>query len=94
MGTILEGELDLALDVIHEVGTQGDFIETTHSLKHCRDDYYPELTDQRLYDDWMSDGATSMKDRAKAKVERNLAEQQPAQLEANVRKALQKIVNK
>jgi len=84
----------LALDVIHEVGTKGDFVETTHSLKHCRDDYYPELTDQRLYEDWISAGATAMKDRAKSKVERILAEHQPTLIEANVRKALQKIIDK
>ncbi len=84
----------LALDVIHEVGTKGDFVETAHSFKHCRDDYYPELSDQRLYEDWVSTGSTTMKDRAKSKVEKILAEHQPPMLEASVRKALQKIIDK
>jgi trimethylamine--corrinoid protein Co-methyltransferase len=84
----------LALDVIHEVGIQGDFVETAHSFKHCRDDYYPELSDQKLYEDWVSVGGTTMKDRAKSKVEKILADHNPPKMEASVRKALQKMIDK
>lgn len=84
----------LALDVIHEVGTKGDFVETAHTFRHCRDDYYPELADQQLYEDWMSAGGTTMKDRAKAKVEKILAETNPRPMETRIRKALQEIVER
>jgi trimethylamine--corrinoid protein Co-methyltransferase len=87
-------EETLALDVIHEVGTQGDFVETAHSFRHCRDDYYPELSDQKLFEEWINAGGTTMKDRAKAKVEKILAEHQPPKMEASVRKALQKMIEK
>jgi trimethylamine--corrinoid protein Co-methyltransferase len=87
-------EETLALDVIHEVGTQGDFVETAHSFRHCRDDYYPELSDQKLFEEWINAGGTTMKDRAKAKVEKILAEHQPIKMEASVRKALQKMIEK
>jgi trimethylamine--corrinoid protein Co-methyltransferase len=84
----------LALDVIQEVGVKGDFVETAHTFKHCRDDYYPELSDQRLFEDWIGAGGTTLKDRAKEKVEGILAQHRPPKMEASVREALQKIMDK
>jgi trimethylamine--corrinoid protein Co-methyltransferase len=69
-------------------------VETAHTFKHCRDDYYPELSDQRLFEDWIGAGGTTLKDRAKEKVEGILAQHRPPKMEASVREALQKIMDK
>jgi trimethylamine--corrinoid protein Co-methyltransferase len=93
-------EEQLALEVIHDVGSRsladpsfGKFIETDHTLQHFREDYYPELIDQKHYDEWFADGATTLKDRAKAKVEKILAEHQPPSMDESTRKKLQDIVD-
>lgn len=91
----------LALDVIHELGSRplddpsfGKFIETEHTLHHFREDYYPELFDQRHYDAWVAAGSTTLKDRAKAKIEKILAEHQPPPIDSAVRKKLQEVVDR
>ena len=60
-------EETLALDLIHEVGPDGDFLETEHTLRHCRDNWLPDLIDRRDYDKWATAGATTLQERANKK---------------------------
>jgi trimethylamine--corrinoid protein Co-methyltransferase len=87
-------EETLALDVIHEVGSAGKFLEHEHTYKHFKDDYYPELVDQQLYDVWKELGSKTMKDRAREKVESILAEHQPPERDNKVKQKLQEIVDR
>ena len=61
-------EETLALDVIHEHALSADFLETDHTLRHVREDWQPCLIDRQNYAKWVESGATSMRDRARAKV--------------------------
>ena len=92
-GLVIDEE-SLALHVVDQVGTDGNFLETEHTLKHFKEDEYPELRDHRRYDGWLKQGGTTLKDRARDKVERILAEHQPPELEQSVHQALQKILDR
>jgi trimethylamine--corrinoid protein Co-methyltransferase len=83
----------LALDLIDEIGTDGFFLDTDHTLGHYKEDEYPELRDHHRYEEWKRRGATTLKDRAKEKVETILSEHRPAELEVSVKKAIKKIVD-
>ena len=65
----------LALDVIDEVVRQnGDFLSTEHTMRHFKEDYYPELTERANYDTWLENGALTLRQKAKKKVEQILKE--------------------
>jgi trimethylamine--corrinoid protein Co-methyltransferase len=88
---ITEGSL--ALDVIEEVAPDGNFIDTQHTVRHLREDHYPELRDQKRFEDWVAEGSQTLLDRATKKVEKILASHKPRELEETVKRAIQKIVD-
>jgi trimethylamine--corrinoid protein Co-methyltransferase len=61
-------EETLALDLIHEHGLSGDFLETAHTLRHVREDWQPRLVDRHNYEQWMASGGMSMREQARAKI--------------------------
>jgi len=83
----------LALDLIHEVGTDGSHLTTSHTLEHFREDEYPELRDHHRYEEWMAQGGTSLEDRAREKVNQILAEHQTPPLDPAVHEKLMAMVN-
>ena len=64
----------LAVDLIDEIGPDGQFLESEHTFRHYREDFYPELLDRRNYENWVTQGSKSVNDRAREKVEEILAE--------------------
>ena len=64
----------LALDLIDEIGPDGQYLECEHTMRHYREDFYPELLDRRNYDNWVAQGSKSINDRAREKVGQILAE--------------------
>jgi len=62
-------EETLALDLIHQHGLSGDFLGTDHTLRHVREGWEPRLVDRQIYERWVESGATSMRDRARAKID-------------------------
>jgi trimethylamine--corrinoid protein Co-methyltransferase len=93
VGLVIDEE-SLALELVDEVGTDGHFIETDHTRRHFKEDEYPELRDHHRYDDWLQRGGTTLKERARAKVETVLAEHLPPKLDGRIRKTLKKIAHK
>jgi trimethylamine---corrinoid protein Co-methyltransferase len=83
----------LALDVIDEVAPDGNFIDTQHTVRHLREDHYPELRNQKRFDDWFVDGAMSLLERSTMKVETILAAHKARELPEKVRKMIGKIVD-
>jgi trimethylamine---corrinoid protein Co-methyltransferase len=83
----------LALDVIDEVAPDGNFIDTQHTVSHLREDHYPELRNQKRFDDWFAEGARSLLERSTMKVEAILAAHKTRELPEEVRKKIQKIVD-
>lgn len=72
-------EETLALDVIEEVvRDEADFLQTEHTLKHMREDYYPELTDRQSFETWQAAGGRTLQERAREKVNEILRDHTPA----------------
>jgi len=82
----------LALDVIDEVGPDGDFMGTQHTHKHFREDWYPKLFERRNYAAWEKAGAKSMRQRAREKALNILETYKPEALPAGVQQQLDQIV--
>jgi trimethylamine--corrinoid protein Co-methyltransferase len=84
----------LALDLIDQIGPDGDFLGSDHTLDHFRSRWYPELIERDHYEGWSSKGTQDLGQRAGARVERILAEHQPAPLPEGVQSALRKIIQR
>ncbi len=81
----------LALDVIDQIGPQGDYLGAEHTRRHYKESWYPRLFDRRGYDDWKAAGGRTLRERARERVAEILARHRPEQLDAGVQKALDDI---
>ncbi len=83
----------LALDLIDEVVKKdGDFLETEHTLRHFREDYYPELTEREHYDRWQEEGSLTLRDRVRARVDQILTEHRTPTLPAETLEKLRSLI--
>jgi trimethylamine--corrinoid protein Co-methyltransferase len=87
-------EENLALDLVHKHALSSDFIGTEHTLRHLREGWQPRLVDRQNYEGWMASGGTSMRERARAKIEEILAEEPKRVLPADVEKKIKAIADK
>jgi trimethylamine--corrinoid protein Co-methyltransferase len=87
-------EENLALDVIHEHALSSNFMESEHTLRHVRGGWEPRLVDRQNYDGWMASGGTSMRERARQKVEEILAEEPRHVLPADVEETIKAIAQR
>jgi trimethylamine--corrinoid protein Co-methyltransferase len=85
-------ETTLALDVIDDVGPDGDFMSTDHTLKHFRKDWYPKLFDRRNYDEWAAAGSKTLRERARERALSILGDHQVQPLPDDVQRRLDGIV--
>ncbi len=60
----------LAVESIKRVGPGGHFLGDDHTLDHFRENWQPDLTDRRTYEDWKKRGAKSMGQLAGEKIKR------------------------
>jgi len=86
-------EETLALDVIHKIGPDGDFISSKHTSKHFREDWYPKLFERRNYDGWKKAGGKTMRHRAQEKALNILEHHKPEPLPLDIQSALSQIVD-
>jgi trimethylamine---corrinoid protein Co-methyltransferase len=61
-------EETLALDLIDELGPEGSFMNSEHTLAHFREHWYPSLFERNNYDRWQSAGGKSLGERASERV--------------------------
>lgn len=80
----------LALDIIAEVGPGGHFLAQKHTRRHLREVWIPQLTQPRPSIDDTS--RPDIRRRARAEVDRILAEHQPEPLDDAVKAELQAIL--
>ena len=85
---------NLALDLVHQHALKGDFIGTEHTLRHCREGWQPRLIDRQSHDQWAADGGMSMRDRARAEIDRILAEEPRLALSPEVAKQIAAIADR
>jgi len=83
----------LAVDVIHQIGHGGNYMDCDHTFKYYRREHYtPQLCDRSAPDIWRSKGAKDMARRAREKAERILDEHFPQHLDKDVVKELENAV--
>jgi trimethylamine--corrinoid protein Co-methyltransferase len=82
----------LALDIIDELGPDGNFMATTHTVKHYKEDWYPKLFDRHNYDGWEKAGAKTLRQRAHEKALNILEQHHPEPLPADVQQQIDFIV--
>jgi trimethylamine--corrinoid protein Co-methyltransferase len=82
----------LALDLIDQIGPDGDYLSSDHTLKHFREDWYPKLFDRRNFDEWQRGGAKTLRQRAREKALKILDTHTPEPLPADVQAQVDAIV--
>ena len=87
-------EETLALDLIQQVGPDGTFLDTEHTLKHVREEWRPKLIDRRSYQRWKDKGATTLQQRANQRVRQILETPHSEPLPDDVVAAVMEIVDR
>jgi trimethylamine--corrinoid protein Co-methyltransferase len=82
----------LALDVIDQVGPSGEFLSSTHTLRHFRNDWFPTISDRGSYEAWERDGKRTLGQRANEEAKRLLETHNPEPLSKAVGQQLAQIV--
>jgi len=84
----------LALDVIDEVGPDGNFMESEHTLMHFRERWYPNLIEHFNYEGWLGKGGRDLAQRAAERVGKILETHHAEPLPTRVRERLKAIVER
>ncbi len=78
----------LALDTIHEVGPGGNFLMTEHTVRHCREAWYPRLFDRQVHPAWAKAGEPTASRSAREIARHTLATHEPPPLASGTLEAL------
>lgn len=82
----------LAVDVIDRVGPMGHFLGDDHTFKHFRENWVPSLLDRSTFADWESDGAHSLRERVRARVQTTLEHHSPEPLPDEIGSKLDEVL--
>ena len=94
IGPVEISDETLALDLIDSLGPDGSFLEADHTIAHYRERWYPSLIDRLSHSAWQARGATTLADRAAARVDRILADHRPAPLPEDATRAIAGILER
>jgi len=87
-------DVTLALDVVRDVGSDGNFLVHQHTLEHMQaTQWRPTLISRLGYEKWEASGSTSLLERAKKKLQRVLQEHQPIPIPADKAQQIQQRVD-
>jgi trimethylamine--corrinoid protein Co-methyltransferase len=87
-------EETLALDLIHEIGPDGHFIDTRHTVRHVREDWVPTLSDRLDHRRWVAKGATTLQQRANQKAREIIESHQAEPLPGDVVQSIESVVKR
>lgn len=87
-------EETLALDLIDQVGPDGNFLDSEHTLEHVRDEWRPNLVDRHSYQRWLDRGATTLQQRANQRVRHILETHRPEPFPEDVVSAVKAVVQR
>ena len=85
-------EETLCLDLIDEIGPEGQYLDCQHTLENFRERWYPNLFERSNFDGWQAKGGKSLGERAVDEVDKILKEHKPEPLPDDMAKAVHKIV--
>jgi len=81
----------LALDLIDEIGPDGNYLSCDHTRKYYKEDWYPRLFDRKNFEDWQRAGSKTLRQRAHEKALKLLETHRPEPLPADVQAQLDEI---
>lgn len=84
----------LALDLIDDIGPDGQFLDTPHTLAHFRERWQPDVFERSNYEGWQARGGKSLGERAAERVDKILAEHMPEPLPQDIRGKIRAIVQR
>jgi trimethylamine---corrinoid protein Co-methyltransferase len=84
-------EETLLLDMIHEQGPDGAYVESEHTLQHYREQWYPGVFDRGTFDQWQRQGGKSLGERAAERVDAILAGEEKMTLSDEVSAAVKAV---
>ncbi len=82
------------LDLIDEIGPDGNYLECDHTYTHFKERWYPTLFDRNNFEGWSTTGGKSLVERASEQVENILNTHQPEPLPDAVKQQLKGIVQR
>ncbi len=86
-------EETLALDVIDEIGPDGQHLDSLHTLRHYGDRWYPEVLDRLGYASWLARGGRDLGRAASERAEALLEGHRPEPLPDEARRRVQAVVD-
>ena len=85
----------MALDLIEKVGVGKNFLAQRHTVDHFKSEHFkPTLIDRRSYDAWSQTGSKTLRDAARDRVKKILAEHKVAPIAADRQKGLTAVIEK
>ncbi len=85
-------EETMALDLIDKIGPGGEYLTSEHTLKHFKENWYPELISRVPYEKWEEEGKKDLGIKANEKAKYILENHTPKPLEEKLKAELRKIV--
>jgi trimethylamine--corrinoid protein Co-methyltransferase len=85
---------NLAVESIKRVGPGGHFLSDEHTLDHFRENWQPDLTDRKTYEEWKGRGSKSMGQRAKEKIKKIFERHRPEPLDPETDAKIDRILKK
>lgn len=82
----------LALEVIHESGPDGQYLDKKHTLRHFREQWHPLLFERYNYEAWVKNGRKTLAERAAERVNEILNTHKPELLPEKIKDGLRAIV--
>ena len=83
----------IALDLIREVGTSGNFLTQAHTVERCRDAFFiPYLVSRASHDEWFQIPSQEISIRVKNLFEKRLAEYEKPEMDPKLEKRLVQFV--
>jgi trimethylamine--corrinoid protein Co-methyltransferase len=90
-GVVID-ENTLALDLIDEMGPDGQYLSCDHTLKHYRERWYPSLFDRDNCDGWLGKGGKTLQERAAERVNQIISKHQAEPLAQEVAEGIHEVV--
>lgn len=84
----------LATELIISKGPGSHFLDDDHTLTFFREHFDPNLSNRKKYENWLEEGAQSVKDRAKAKVNMILSQTPEHTVDPQLAEELYRMVKK
>ncbi len=82
----------LALDLIDQLGPDGQFLDSDHTFEHFRERWHPQVFERDNYDNWLSGGGKPLTERVSEQIGKILTEHKPDPLPEDVAKKIRAIV--